>query len=319
LDALAKGEIWMESLRGMISFVQTAREGNFARAGKLLDITAVAVSKNVSRLEQQLGVRLFARSTRKLSLTTEGELLLSRCELPLEQLELAFQASRDAKEKPSGCVRVTAVSPFTRAYLMPILGDFHALYPDVELDIELSERVTDLIAERFDVGIRVGRLRDQTFIARPLGPLKLVLCAAPHYLAKAGVPASLADLSTHKGLSLRLGGSTRIMPWFLQTPDGLIETSLAGPLVCNDFLAIAEACCAGLGIAQIPMVVALPALKAGRLKILMPTTSPDTLQLFMHYPNRKLPARVRVFVEFVTSRINHHPDLDIDPTQFAMA
>jgi DNA-binding transcriptional LysR family regulator len=308
----------MESLRGMVSFVQTARAGSFVRAAEALGVTAVAVGRNVSRLEAQLGVRLFARTTRQLSLTAEGAALLAQCEAPLEQLEKAFQRSRESTDTPSGRVRVTAVSPFARTYLMPMLGEFHARYPAVELDIELSEQVSDLVAERFDVGIRVGRLRDASFIARPLGPLSLVVCAAPAYLARAGMPMTVADLSQHRGLSLTLGGSGNAFAWWLQTPEGFTEMPMTGPLRCNDFLALVEACCAGLGLAQLPLVVALPALRAGRLKVVLPQTSPRGLQLFMHYPDRQLPARVRVFVEFVALRMQTHPDLDIDPAQFAV-
>jgi DNA-binding transcriptional LysR family regulator len=308
----------MESLRGMVSFVQTAREGSFVGAAKALDITAVAVSRNVARLETQLGVRLFARTTRKLSLTAEGAALLAQCEAPLDQLESAFQASRDAMETPSGRVRVTAVSPFARTYLMPMLGEFCARYPKVELDIELSEQVADLVAERFDVGIRVGQLRDSSFVARPLGPLTLALCASPSYLAAAGVPLLMSDLSRHAGLSLMLAGSNSAFPWRLQSPGGVTEMAVAGPLRCNDLLALAEACCAGLGLAQLPLVVALPALRAGRLKVVLPASSPIGLQLFMHYPDRQLPARVRVFVEFVARRMRSHPDLDTDPARFAV-
>lgn len=303
----------------MVSFVQTAREGSFVAAAKALDITAVAVSRNVGRLEKQLGVRLFARTTRKLSLTEEGAALLARCEAPLEQLEHAFQASRDSLETPTGRVRVTSVSPFGRAYLMPMLGEFHARHPLVELEVELSEQVTDLVAERFDVGFRVGRLRDASFVARPLGPLKLVLCASPGYLAAQGVPASVSDLSRHRGLALTLAATGHAAPWWLQEPDRVVEMPVAGPLRCNDFAALCEACCAGLGVAQLPLVVALPALRAGRLQVVLPASSPTGLQLFMHYPDRQLPARVRVFVEFVARRMRTHPDLDTDPARFAAA
>jgi DNA-binding transcriptional LysR family regulator len=309
----------MESLRGMVSFVQTAREGSFVAAARALRISSVAVSRNVGRLEKQLGVRLFARTTRKLGLTAEGAALLAQCEGPLEQLELAFQASRDAMETPSGCVRITAVSPFARAYLMPMLGEFHARYPQVELDIQLSEQVADLVAQRFDVGIRVGQLRDASFVARPLGPLKLVLCAAPSYLAARGVPMSASELQHHRGLALTLPGSGTAFPWWLQSPGGITEMPVSGPLRCNDLLALAEACCAGIGLAQLPLVVALQALRAGRLQVVLPAASPAGVQLFMHYPDRQLPARVRVLVEFVARRMRSHPDLDIDPAQFAAA
>ncbi len=309
----------MESLRGIVNFVQTARLGSFARAAKALGISSVAVSRNVARLEAQLGVRLFARTTRQLSLTNEGAALLAQCEAPLEQLDTAFKRSRESADAPSGRVRVTAVSPFARTYLMPRLGEFHARYPLVELDIELSEQVTDLVAERFDVGIRVGPLRDTSFVARPLGPLKLALCAAPDYLAAAGVPHSIADLARHRGLALTPTGALNAMPWWLQGPDGYVELPVSGPLRCNDFLALTEACCAGMGLAQLPLVVALPALRAGRLKVVLPQAAPQGLRLFMHYPDRQLPARVRVFVDFVLALMQTHPDLDVDPAQFAAA
>jgi DNA-binding transcriptional LysR family regulator len=306
----------MESLRGMVSFVQTARTGSFVRAAQALGISAVAVSRNVGRLEVQLGVRLFARTTRALSLTEEGAALLAQCEAPLEQLDTAFARSRESAGAPSGRVRVTAVSPFARTYLMPHLGEFHRRYPQVELDIELSEQVTDLVAERFDVGIRVGLLRDASFVARPLGPLQLVLCAAPSYLPAAAPLLSIQDLSQHLGLALMLTGSGKSLPWWLRGSKGLVEVPVLGPLRCNDFLALTEACCAGLGLAQLPLVVALPALRAGRLQVVLPDASPQGLQLFMHYPDRQLPARVRVFVDFVAALMQTHPDLDISPAQF---
>lgn len=201
---------------------------------------------------------------------------------------------------------------------MPMLGEFHARYPLVELDIELSERVTDLVAERFDVGFRVGQLRDASFVGRPLGPLKLVLCAAPAYLAATGTPLKVSDLSQHRGLSYALAGTNQATPWRLLTPSGVSEVPVTGPLRCNDFLALTEACCAGLGLAQLPLVAALPALRAGRLKVVLPQCSPRDLQLFMHYPDRQLPARVRVFVEFVALQMRSHPDLDTDPAEFAV-
>ncbi len=307
----------MESLRGMVSFVQTARLGSFVKAAAALEVSAVAVSRNVARLEAQLGVRLFARTTRQLSLTDEGRELLAQCEAPLEQLESAFRRSRESSGEPSGRVRVTAVSPFARSYLMPRLGEFHARYPKVELDVELSEQVADLVAEQFDVGIRVGPQRDASFIARPLGALALVLCASPAYLDRVGTPQTLADLAEHRGLSLKLGASGSMLSWWFDSAEGVVEKIPEGPLRCNDFLALSEACCGGLGLAQLPMVVALAALRAGCLRVVLPDHVPKHLRLFMYYPDRKLPARVRVFVDFVMEALQDHPDLEVSPYEFA--
>jgi len=308
----------MESLRGMVSFVQTARSGSFVKAAEVLGVSSVAVSRNVARLEAQLKVRLFARSTRHLSLTAEGAALLARCEAPLEQLDAAFRGSRDAAGEPEGVVRVTAVSPFVRAYLAPSLGDFHAQYPKVELDIECSEQVTDLVAGRFDVGIRVGPMQDAAFVARPLGPLQLVLCAAPAFLARGPLPTA-AELARLHGLGLKRGGESKAAPWRLQNGAGHEVLPLAGPLRCNDFLSLTAACAAGLGVAQVPMVVALPFLRDGTLQMVWPERAPQGLRLFLHYPDRQLPARVRVFVDFVIQANQSHPDLAVSPTEFSEA
>ena len=307
----------MESLRGMVSFVQVARSGSFVRAAEALGVSAVAVSRNVGRLEAQLGVRLFARTTRSLSLTAEGAALLSRCESPLAQLAAAFDDSRDALGVASGVVRVTAVSPFVRAYLAPSLTSFHAQHPDVVVDIECSELVTDLVADRFDVGVRVGPLQDAGFVARPLGPMALVLCAAPAFLARPGLDTDPAVLARQHGLGLRRAGEPGVLPWRVQAPDGARDLPVAGPLRCNDFAALAAACAAGLGLAQLPLVQALPALRRGELQLLHPELSPSGLQLFLHYPDRQLPARVRVFVDFMLAISRGHPDLAVTPADIA--
>lgn len=307
----------MESLRGMVSFVQVARSGSFVRAAEALGVTSVAVSRNVARLEAQLNLRLFARTTRRLSLTAEGAALLARCELPLAQLASAFDDSREAAGTATGVVRVTAVSPFVRAYLAPGLPLFHARHPGVVVDIECSELVTDLVAGRFDVGVRVGPLLDAGFVARPLGPLALVLCAAPAFLATPGLDTEPAALASRHGLGLRRPGEQGVAPWRLQLAQGPCELAVAGPLRCTDVAALAAACRAGMGVAQLPLVQVLPELRRGELQLLHPQLSPRGLQLFLHYPDRQLPARVRVFVDFMLELARGHPDLALTPEDAA--
>ncbi len=307
----------MESLRGMVNFVQVARMGSFAKAAEQLGVSAVAVSKNVSRLEQQLGVRLFARSTRHLSLTPEGSALLERCEQPLAQLADAFAGTRKAADEAEGLVRITSVTPFVRSYLAPHLAAFHRRHPRVVLQLECSEHVSNLIAERNDIGIRIGSLESADFVARPLGPLALPLCVAPSFLQRAqtlGPPEAVA--LTH-GLALQLPGSLETVPWRLQGRAGLRTVPVAGPLRCNDMAALAAACVAGLGVAQLPLVSVLPELKSGQLQVLWPEQAPRGLQLFVHYPSRQLPARVRVVVEFLLDCARAHPDLALEPQLFA--
>jgi DNA-binding transcriptional LysR family regulator len=307
----------MDSLRGMMSFVHVARLGSFAKAAEGLGISAVAVSKNVTRLEQQLEVRLFARSTRHLSLTPEGAALLERCERPLAQLAEAYAGSRKAATEAEGLVRITSVTPFVRSYLAPQLAAFHRRHPKVVLQLECSEHVSNLVAERFDIGVRVGALESAGFVARPIGALALPLCAAPSFLARQPPPGSADELARQQGLGLLLPGGAEPVPWRLQLDGRLRQVPVAGPLRCNDMAALAAACVAGLGVAQLPLVSVLSELRSGLLQVLWPEQSPQGLQLFVHYPSRKLPARVRVVVDFLLECAREHPDLAVSPQCFA--
>ena len=183
----------MQSLRGILNFTRTAELGSFAAAARELGISPVAVSQNISRLELSLGVRLLARSTRALQVTPEGQAFLEQCKGPLAQLDAACKDAASDVKTASGKLRVTIISPLAFLYFVPLLPTFFARYPDIQLELELSEDSTSLIAKRFDVGIRVGALNDAAFVARPLGPLRLLLCASPAYLARCGTPATLND------------------------------------------------------------------------------------------------------------------------------
>ncbi len=312
----------MQTLRGILNFSRTAELGSFAAAARELDISPVAVSQNISRLEKSLGVRLFARSTRALQLTSEGQAFLEQCQGPLAQLDAACKDIASDAQHPSGKLRATLVSPVAFLYLMPLLPAFYARYPDIALELELSEDSTSLIPKRFDVGIRVGVLNDAAFVARPLGPMRLLLCASPAYLAAQGTPANLDDLASHALLQLQLTGKEQATPFFVQTrKDGARSMQMLqhpGRFVCNDFRALLQACVDGLGIAQLPQPLALAALRQGQLKTCLPQHAPEGWQLFIHYPSRKqLPARVRAFVDFCIEHFGGHADLSADVAQFA--
>lgn len=312
----------MQTLRGILNFTRTAELGSFAAAARELGISPVAVSQNISRLEMGLGVRLLARSTRALRITPEGQAFLEQCREPLAQLDVACRdAARDVKHA-TGKLRVTIVSPVAFLYLVPLLPVFFARHPDIQLELELSEDSTSLIAKRFDVGIRVGVLNDAAFVARPLGPLRLLMCASPAYLAKHGTPAALGDLASHAMLQLQITWRDQATPLFVQTrTDGarnLQMLQLPGRFVCNDFRALLQACLDGIGIAQLPQPVVLAALRQGQLKTLLPDHVPEGWQLFIHYPSRKqLPARVRVFVDFCIEHFGGHADLIADVSAFS--
>jgi DNA-binding transcriptional LysR family regulator len=312
----------MQTLRGILNFTRAAELGSFAAAARDLDISAVAVSQNISRLETKLGVRLFARSTRALALTAEGEAFLEQCKGPLAQLAAACKDISGDVLNASGKLRATVVSPLASLYLIPLLPKFFERYPNIDLELDLSEDSKSLIAKRFDVGIRVGVLNDASFVARPLGPLRLLLCASPSYLAAHSTPVAVEDLSAHALLRLQPTDQEQATPIFVQTrSDGarsLQMLQLPARFICNDFRGLLQACIDGVGIAQLPLPMALAALRSGQLNTLLPANAPEGWQLYLHYPSRKqLPARVRVFVDFCVEHLGGHPDLSADVADFS--
>jgi len=311
----------MQTLRGILNFTRAAELGSFTAAARELGISAVAVSQNVSRLEQRLGVRLLARSTRALTLTPEGQAFLARCREPLAQLDAACQDVASDARTATGQVRASVVSPLAFQYLVPLLPRFYQRYPRIQLDLELSEDAAPLVPKRMDVGIRVGSLDDAAFVARPLGPIRLLVCAAPSYLQMHGVPKSIEALREHEALMLRISGREHNQPMILQRRDAagrdVQMVQLPGRLACNDFRSLLQACIDGLGIAQLPQPLVLPALQAGQLKVLLHDHLLEGWQLFIHYPNRKqLPVRVRAFVDFCIEHLGGHADLLADPARW---
>ncbi|MGB4116560.1 MAG: LysR family transcriptional regulator [Polaromonas sp.] len=311
----------MQTLRGILNFTRTAELGSFAAAARELGISAVAVSQNISRLELGLGVRLLARTTRALRLTPEGEAFLDQCKGPLALLDAACKDVASDVQHAGGKLRATVASPVAFLYLVPLLPKFFKRYPDIQLELELSEDSVALIPKRFDVGIRVGALNDAAFVARPLGPLRMLMCASPAYLAEHGKPRKLDDLAQHALLQMQITGREQAAPFFAQTREGGARSmqmlQLPGKLMCNDFRSLQQACLDGLGIAQLPQPMALTALRQGQLKTVLPDHAPEGWQLFIHYPTRKqLPARVRVFVDFCIEHLGGHADLSADVAAF---
>src|SRR5262245_2558528 len=254
----------VESIRGLVGFVRTVGAGSFAGAAKELGVSAVAVSKNVQRLERQLGVRLLQRSTRKLSLTAEGRLFYERCTGPLRELESAQAAVKDKGRAPAGRLRVTSISPFGRAYLLPLLPAFSRRYPQIEIELQLDDAVSDMIAEGYDVGIRAGEMRDSTMVAREIAPLHFVVCGAPSYLKQQGVPRRPDDPARHN--CLRLQG--RVAPaanWLVGPGRVPVSPAVTGNLLAGDVTTLVMAAVHGQGLAFAPLPFVLPMFRSGEL------------------------------------------------------
>lgn len=303
------------SIHGVVGFVRTVAAGSFAGAAKVLGVTPVAVSKNVQRLERQLGVRLLQRSTRKLRLTEEGRLFYERCTGPLQDLESAQSAVRQKGSSPAGPLRVTSLSPFGRTYVLPLLPAFSRLYPRIEVELHLDDSISDMIAEGYDVGIRAGEMRDGSMVVREIAPLHFVVCGTPAYFAEHGVPATPADLAMHNCLRLLARGARpgSALNWVLGPNKSPVTPPVRGNFVAGDITTLVAAAVHGQGLVFAPLPFVLPLFRAGSLAPVLPESISRPAHLFLHYPNRRqLPARVRSFVNFLLEHLRGNPDLGSD-------
>ncbi|MFZ4757813.1 MAG: LysR family transcriptional regulator [Burkholderiaceae bacterium] len=300
----------MKTLRGIASFVAVARTGSFTAAARSEGISAVAVGKNVSTLERHLGVRLVQRSTRRIALTPEGAAFHLRCAGPLRELEAAQSQAQESAQVLSGLLKVTCVSPIATGFLLPLLRDFRALHPGVRVTLNLDDAVNDLIEQGYDVAVRVGPLPDSSLVVRPIAALPFVLCASPGYLASHGAPATLDALAEHDCVRIHRPGRQAPFPWFVAGLDRAVAQRLVGGVAVSDLEGSLAAAEHGLGIACLPLVLALEAIRAGRLHVLLPAHVDASLSLCLHYPSRRnLPARTRAFVDFVFERLRGQRDL----------
>ena len=310
----------MKSLKGIGSFVAVASSGSFAAAAKLQGVSAVAVSKNVATLERQLSVRLFQRTTRKLSLTPEGSNYYKQCLGPLRELEAAQAVIEKSSKALSGLVRVTCVAPFATGYVLPIIQQFHSKHPRVQIELHLDDGVSDMVAQGYDIGIRVGRMNSSSLVARPIAPLPFVVCASPEYLRQHGVPAELDHLAQHNCLRLSRIGSKEPMPWFLTGNDAAQDARIRGNLTLNDFSALQTAVLQGLGLACVPLPLAMPDIRKGDLVPVLAECIRTDLLVYLYYPNRKnMPMRTRSFVDYVLEALEKEKDLHMPPKQLLAA
>ncbi len=253
----------MDNLNGIVAFVRTAETLSFVAAGRKLGISASAVGKTIARLERSLGVRLFHRTTRRVTLTEEGRHFHERCHRILEELRDAEATLSASAQTPRGRLRVS-LPVIGYRFLLPVLPAFSARYPDIELDLDFNDRLVDVVEGGFDAVIRSGQLSDSSLMSRRLGPFRFVLCASPDYLARAGVPRGLADLAAHEGVRYRFPTTGKLQPWSL-LPDGGEPPNLRCAMTCNNMEALRGAVIAGFGIGFMPDFLARDALAAGSL------------------------------------------------------
>ena len=304
----------MDSIRGITSFVRVAAAGSFSQAARQLGVSTVAVSRNVQRLESELGVRLLNRTTRRVSLTEEGRTLFETSRTALAELEAAHDTVAERRTEPEGPVRVTAAGAFGRLYVLPLLGEFRARYPRIEVELSLASRMVDTMAEGCDVDIRFGRVPDSNTVVRKLADVPRFVCASPQYLMRHGAPQTPGQLSAHECIRYRSSASGRPRRWEFGRGSEVVGYDVHGHLILNDILAVCDAAVAGLGLAQLATFIATPHVRDGSLVPVLTDYAPPLFPVSLCYPARRLqPARARAFVDFVVERLTSHPDLVFDP------
>jgi len=292
----------MDNLEGLPVFVRAVREGSFSAAARALGLTPSAVSKQIGRLEDQLAVRLFNRTTRRLSLTEEGAAFYERTSRILADLDDAAAAVSSHRTVVRGRLRVTLPTAFGILHLLPVLPQFLARHPELTLEIDLNDRFVNMIEEGFDIALRVGDLEDSSLIGRRLAANRRVLAAAPAYLAGRAAPSRPEDLLQHNCLVYTYRAQR--YDWHLIDDEGEEHTiTVSGNLETNNPMMLHGAALDGHGIILSPLWLIGPDIKAGRLQHVLPAYHwPDSAIQAVYPPGRHLSARVRSFVDFLVEQ-----------------
>jgi DNA-binding transcriptional LysR family regulator len=302
------------TLPGLISAIQAADSGSFSAAANVLGLTPAAVSKNVAALEAHLKVRLFNRTTRRLSLTEEGRAFVAQARIGVQALEDANTLAAQGLQ-PEGLVRISCAVGFGRRFVLPLMPDFFAAHPNVRVELSLNDQQVDLVEGGFDIGIRGGSQPPEGMVARKITEIPSILVATPRYLAAHGTPQRASDLANHPLIRVKFL-SGRMNPWSFKSAGKLQGiTSLETParLLLSDPEVVLDAALLHLGIARIARHHAHDALQRGELvEVLARFNAPGDASMALFYPHRSgLAPRVRVLVDFLLERFKGMPALQV--------
>ncbi len=292
----------MDDLNELSFFAKVVEAGSFTGAARALRVPKATVSRKVASLETRLGARLLHRTTRRIRLTELGEAYYRRCAEIMLSVEDAQMLAAGFLSAPRGRLRLSAPVAFGSTILADWLTEFLAATPEVEAEVLLSNQYVDLLAEGIDVAFRAGPLQESSLVARKLGPVPYVICAAPHYLEQQGTPHQPSDLRRHSCIGL-LGLPQRDR-WQLSGPGGMEPAEVAGRMVCDDVLFARRAALQGAGVAYLPGFLVAEDFRNGSLVQLMKSFSLPQRDLFAVYPSRNyLAPPVRVFLDFVVAKV----------------
>lgn len=290
-------------LGDLAAFVQSVESGSFALAAQRLSVTRSAVGKSVARLEKRLGVRLFVRTTRRQSLTEDGQAYYERCVRAFEEIEAGEDVLASSQRAPTGRLRISVPVLFGRHVVAPVLLRLANRYPSLTIETSFSDRVVDMVQEGYDLAIRIGTLPDSaSYAARRLGAQRMGICAAPSYLKEHGHPVSTDDLERHTAIAYGNGAQ---YPWRVLDADGHVrELQLSSRLRFDDLQSIADAAVAGAGLAWLPCWLMGPHVRDGELKLVMDSQRVLANDIHVVWPRtRYLPYKTRIAIDALVAEI----------------
>ena len=288
----------MHTLQQLLAFGESAKHRSFARAAHGLGCAPSTLAKSVARLEQSLGVKLFHRTTRQVTLTPDGEALYARCQRVLAEVEDLQAAAAVTRSQVGGSLRIDMPSSFGRKFVVPLLAQLARQHPALEFDLRLSDTHIDIIKEGVDLTIRIGELQDSGLVARRFYSQTLKLCASPAHIERHGRPRTLADLASHPAVAFRMPGTGRDRPWQFSRNGTPISQPVHSRVRIGEGEAMVQAAIGGMGVIQVPDYIAQDALDRGELVELLPTMRPPAMPISAVYASQRLlPPRVRVVLE----------------------
>lgn len=303
---------FMDKIRSLRFFIATLEGGSFAAAAKAYGTDPSTVSKAIHRLESDLGIQLFQRSTRQIRLTEAGRRYANTARFVLDELAACEDSLKSHNDALSGLLKINVPISYGRLYIRPLLKEFCRRYPSITIDIHYDDAYVDIIEQGIDVSIRSGVVQDSQLIVRQLSPIDFIICGSQDYLTRHGVPSGPDAFNDHSWVRFRFKQTGKLLPIRMPEPDGASEYNPERNFIVNDGESMAELCAEGLGLTQIPHFIARDWLKAGRLVPIFPSMRQAGNGVYLLYANREyVPARVRVFIDFITQAIQ-----DMDETPF---
>ncbi|MBX9927233.1 MAG: LysR family transcriptional regulator [Hyphomicrobiaceae bacterium] len=292
----------MDRFESMSAFVAVAEAGGFSAAARRLGMPLATISRKVSELEEQLRAQLFTRTTRKVTLTEIGQHHFETCRRLLEELSEAERMASGEYRAPRGALVVAAPASLGRIYMTPIVTEFLAAYPDVDVDLRLADRIINLADEGVDIALRVGELPDSSLIAIKVGAIRQVVCASSAYLKERGTPKKLGELSNHACVSFTSLGTSQ--EWMFRRGHEVVRIPVRSRLSVGAADAAVDAAAAGLGITRLLCYQASPAILSNRLTLLLRDCEPEPTSVSLVYRSgRLIPQKLKAFVDFVVPRL----------------